>query len=229
MTNRVRLGILISGRGSNMEALLAAAADPSFPARPVVVIANRADAAGLGIAAAAGLPALCISHRDFADRAGFEDELDRQLRAHGVELVALAGFMRILTDRFIDRWPDRILNIHPSLLPLYRGLDTHGRALSAGDREAGCTVHLVTAALDDGPILGQARVPVEPGDTAETLAARVLAVEHRLYPQALADYARSRAWDHAPAGARDRPALPAAGLPSPAGLGTLRPDGAREG
>jgi phosphoribosylglycinamide formyltransferase-1 len=191
MTNRVRLGILISGRGSNMEALLAAAADPEFPAEPVVVISNRPDAAGLATAAAAGVETVALDHRSFADRASFERALDAELGKAGVELIALAGFMRVLTAGFVARWEGRILNIHPSLLPLYPGLDTHARALAAGDREAGCTVHIVTADLDSGPILGQARVPVLPGDTPETLAARVLAAEHRLYPAALGRHARA--------------------------------------
>lgn len=189
--NRVRLGILISGRGSNMEALLAAAADPEFPAEPVVVISNRPDAPGLATAAAAGVAAVALDHRAFADRTAFEQALDSELGKAGVELIALAGFMRVLTPGFVARWAGRILNIHPSLLPLYPGLDTHARALAAGDREAGCTVHIVTADLDSGPVLGQARVPVLPGDTPATLAARVLAEEHRLYPEALARHARA--------------------------------------
>lgn len=184
-----RLAILISGRGSNMVALAEAAREPGYPAKPVLVVSNRADAAGLAQAAAMGMHAVALPHRDYATRAAFDDALSDLLRAHAIDLIALAGFMRILTPGFIARWPGRILNIHPSLLPLYPGLDTHARALAAGDREAGCTVHVVTAHLDDGPILAQARVPILPGDTPDTLAARVLAQEHRLYPRALAEFA----------------------------------------
>jgi phosphoribosylglycinamide formyltransferase-1 len=185
---KARLAILISGRGSNMEALVRAArADPAFPAEPVVVVSNRADAAGLGIAQALGVPTEVVESRA-RPREAFEDELDLCLRRHRAEVVALAGFMRVLTAGFVQRWEGRMLNIHPSLLPRHPGLDTHARALAAGDREAGATVHLVTPELDSGPILAQARVPVLPGDTEETLAKRVLAEEHRLYPQALAAF-----------------------------------------
>ncbi len=185
---RVRLAILISGRGSNMEALLRAAqADRAFPAEPVLVVSNRGDAAGLARAAALGVETAVVESRG-RSRADFEAELGACLEAHRVELVALAGFMRVLTPAFVARWEGRLLNIHPSLLPRYPGLETHARALAAGDREAGATVHLVTAELDSGPILAQARVPVRPGDTAETLGLRVLAEEHQLYPRALAAY-----------------------------------------
>lgn len=173
-----------------MAALLAAAADPAWPARIACVIANRADAAGLETARAAGVPAEVVAHRDFATREAFEEALDARLRAHGVRAVALAGFMRVLTPLFITRWPDAILNIHPSLLPAFRGLDTHARALAAGCRVHGCTVHFVTPELDDGPIIAQACVPVLDDDTPDTLAARVLAEEHRLYPDAVARLAR---------------------------------------
>ncbi len=188
---RVRLGVLISGRGSNMEALAKAAARPDYPAEIVLVLSNKADAAGLVIASDMGIPTLALPHRAYASRSDFDTALDTALRQHGVELIVLAGFMRILTPAFVQSWPGRIINIHPSLLPLYPGLDTHARALAAGDSEAGCTVHLVTEALDDGPALAQARVPVLAGDTPETLAARVLAEEHRIYPEAIARLARS--------------------------------------
>lgn len=188
---RVRLGVLISGRGSNMEALARAAQNLAYPAEISVVIANRADAAGLAVAAAMGIETLALPHRNFADRAAFEEALDAALRAHGVEIVVLAGFMRVLTPAFVARWPGRIINIHPSLLPLYPGLDTHERAIAAGDAEAGCTVHIVTERLDDGPLLAQARVPILPGDTADTLAARVLREEHRIFPAAIAEVART--------------------------------------
>jgi phosphoribosylglycinamide formyltransferase-1 len=185
--------ILISGRGSNMEALLQAAAAPDYPARIVAVLANRPGAPGLARAAAFGVPAEAIDHRSFAERAGFEAALETRLLAYGADLVCLAGFMRLLTADFVARWRDRLLNIHPSLLPAFPGLDTHARALAAGVRFAGCSVHLVRAEMDSGPILGQAVVPVRPGDDAAALAARVLAAEHRLYPRALALYAAGRA------------------------------------
>lgn len=185
-----RVGILISGTGSNMVALIEAMQRPGSPACPALVVSNRADAAGLGKAAAMGVPTTVIDHRPFGeDRAAFEAEVNRVLEDAGVELVALAGFMRILTPGTIARWQGRMLNVHPSLLPLFKGLDTHRRALEAGVAVHGCTVHLVTEELDSGPILGQAVVRVEAGDTPETLAARVLAMEHRLYPAALLAYA----------------------------------------
>lgn len=188
---RVRTAALISGRGSNMEALIRAAADPDYPAEIVLVLANRPDADGLATAAAAGVPAEAIDHRPFGkDREAHERVLDARLRDAGVELVALAGYMRVLTPFLVRAWAGRMVNIHPSLLPLYPGLHTHARALAAGDADAGCTVHMVTEGVDEGPILGQARVPILAGDTPDTLAARVLAEEHRLYPQCLADLAR---------------------------------------
>lgn len=162
-------------------------ARPDHPAEAVLVLSNDPAAPGLARAAALGVPALAVDHRPFGrDRAAFEAELSRHLAAAGTDLVCLAGFMRILTPGFVSDWDDgRMLNIHPSLLPLYPGLHTHARALAAGDAEAGCTVHEVTPDLDAGPILGQARVPVLPGETEETLAARVLTAEHQLYPAVL--------------------------------------------
>lgn len=189
MMAELRLAILISGRGSNMEALVHAARAPGFPARPVLVVANRADAAGLAVARDLGVPAVALPHRDFPSREAFDAALADLLHAHGIEMIALAGFMRILTPGFIRQWPGRILNIHPSLLPRYPGLDTHARALANGDRHAGCTVHVVTERLDDGPVLAQARVPVLPDDTPDSLAARVLVEEHRIYPEALRAHA----------------------------------------
>jgi formyltetrahydrofolate-dependent phosphoribosylglycinamide formyltransferase len=183
----VRSAVLISGRGSNMAALLAAAADPAYPAAIVLVLANRADAAGLDHARARGVPTALVESRAFGrDRDAFERAMEAELHGHGVELVALAGFMRVLTEGFVARWRDRLVNIHPSLLPAFRGLDTHARALAAGVKLHGCTVHLVRAGVDEGPILAQAAIPVLPGDTEASLAARVLEQEHRLYPAALA-------------------------------------------
>jgi phosphoribosylglycinamide formyltransferase 1 len=183
---RRRTAILISGRGSNMAALIAAARDPDYPAEIVLVISNRPDAAGLALARHAGIPARVIDHRIFsADRPGHEAAIDAALREAGVEIVCLAGYMRLLTPRFIDAWEARVLNIHPSLLPAFPGLHTHARALAAGVKLHGCTVHLVTQTMDEGPILAQAAVPVLPGDTEASLADRVLAQEHAIYPPAL--------------------------------------------
>ena len=186
---RARVGILISGRGSNMSALISAAKLEDYPAEIVCVIANRPDAAGVGIAAAEGISAEVVDHKAFGSRADFEAALAAALDAHGVEIIALAGFMRVLSADFIARYPGRILNIHPSLLPAFKGLDTHERALAAGVKEHGCSVHIVNAELDDGPVLMQASVPVLEGDAPERLAARVLEAEHRIYPSALAQFA----------------------------------------
>lgn len=180
-----RVAILISGSGSNMVALVDSMTG-DHPARPVVVVANRPDAAGLDKAAARGVPTEVVDHRPFrGDRAAFEAALQARLDDYAPDILCLAGFMRVLTGDFVSRWRGRMLNIHPSLLPKYRGLDTHARALAEGEAEAGCTVHEVTPELDQGPILGQARVPVRPGDTPERLAARVQAQEHVLYPMVL--------------------------------------------
>jgi phosphoribosylglycinamide formyltransferase-1 len=184
-----RVAILISGGGSNMSRLVDSMTG-DHPARPVLVLSNDPEAGGLARAAARGVESAAVDHRPFgADRAAFEAALTARLEAETPDILALAGFMRILTPGFVDRWRGRMLNIHPSLLPKYRGLRTHARALEAGDTEAGCTVHEVTAELDGGPILGQARVPVLPGDTPERLAARVLVEEHRLYPMVLRRFA----------------------------------------
>jgi len=186
---RVPVGILISGRGSNMRSLIEAAAAPAYPARIALVVSNVPDAPGLAAAASAGIPTLTIDHRPFGrDREAHERGIDAVLRAHGVQLVCLAGYMRVLTPFLVTAWQDRMLNIHPSLLPALPGLHTHARALAAGLPEHGCTVHLVTTGVDEGPILAQAKVPILPNDTEETLAARVLAEEHRLYPAALAAF-----------------------------------------
>lgn len=184
---RLRLGILISGTGSNMETLIRACAAPDYPADPVIVISNRPDAAGLDKAARLGVPSLTIDHKPFGkDREAFERVIHAKLEEAGVEILALAGFMRILTPFFIGEWAGRMINIHPSLLPKYRGLNTHQRAIDAGDAEHGCTVHWVTNGVDEGAPIDQARVPVLDNDTAETLSARVLRAEHELYPRALA-------------------------------------------
>ncbi len=184
-----RVAILISGGGSNMVAL-ADSMTGDHPARPVLVLSNDAHAAGLQRAAERGIPTAAVDHRPFGrDRTAFEAELLKPLLAAAPDIVCLAGFMRVLTPAFVERFRGRMLNIHPSLLPMYPGLHTHERAISAGDREAGCTVHEVTPVLDDGPILGQVRVPVAPDDTPETLAARVLTQEHRLYPAVLRRFA----------------------------------------
>ena len=182
---RCRVAILISGGGSNMVAL-ARSMTGDHPACPVLVLSDRASAGGLDRARALGIPAAAVERADHADRAGFEAALAAALDAAAPDLLCLAGFMRILSPAFVEARRGRILNIHPSLLPRHRGLDTHARAIAAGDAEAGCTVHEVTAALDDGPILGQSRVPVRPGETPESLAARVLSAEHVLYPAVLA-------------------------------------------
>jgi phosphoribosylglycinamide formyltransferase 1 len=183
----VRTAILISGRGSNMVALIEAARAADFPAEIVLVAANLPDAGGLERAAAAGIATASVDHRPFGkDREAFERALDEVLRAHKIELVALAGFMRVLTPWFVTRWQGRLINIHPSLLPDFRGTHTHARALEARVAEHGCTVHFVVPELDAGPTILQAKVPVLPGDDEARLSARVLAQEHRIYPQALA-------------------------------------------
>ena len=182
---RLKVGVMISGRGSNMRALAEACTDPAFPAEIVLVLSNEPGAAGLSRAQEFGIPTAVLDRRSFPDRAAFDTAVTGRLEAAGVEFVCLAGFMRLLTAGFVERWRDRLLNIHPSLLPAFRGLNTHERALAAGVQLHGCTVHFVRPELDDGPIVMQAAVPVLPGDTAESLAARVLAQEHRLYPAAL--------------------------------------------
>jgi len=189
---KVPVGILISGRGTNMAALITAAKEGRLSADVRVVVSNRADAPGLERAAALGVPTQVISHRDFPSREAFDSALADCLEAHGVELVALAGFMRVLTPNFLARFPSRIVNIHPSLLPNFPGLNPHRRVLEHGVKVTGCTVHLVVEDPDAGPVLAQEAVEVRPDDTEETLAARVLAVENRLYPEALEAFIRSR-------------------------------------
>jgi len=180
------IGVLISGRGSNLKALIEATQRPDFPARIALVISNRPDAPGLDFARAAGIDAQVIDHKAFGDRPEFEQAMTEALQASGVEIVCNAGFMRLLTAHFVQHWRDRQLNIHPSLLPAYRGLDTHERVIAEGTRITGCTVHFVRVEMDAGPIIAQAAVPVSPSDTPEKLAERVLQAEHLLYPHALA-------------------------------------------
>jgi phosphoribosylglycinamide formyltransferase-1 len=182
--SRKRTAILISGRGTNMAALIAAAADPAFPAEIVLVISNREDAGGLAKAEAAGIPAKVISHKG-RTREDFDAEIDQTLRAAEIEIVCEAGFMRIHSEGFARKWEGRILNIHPSLLPAFKGVKVHEQAVAAGVRVSGCTVHFIVPELDSGPIIEQAAVRVLPDDTAETLAARILEQERRIYPEAL--------------------------------------------
>ena len=184
--------VLISGRGSNMQALIEACAGDAFPAEIVVVISNVPEAAGLARAAAARIDTLVIDHKAYAGRSAFEDVLHAALLSRKVDLVSLAGFMRLLTDAFVGRWHDRLINIHPSLLPAFRGLHVHTRVIAYGARFSGCTVHFVRPAMDDGPIIVQAVVPVHPDDDVERLAARVLAEEHRIYPLAVRLIAEGR-------------------------------------
>ncbi len=199
--SRTRVGVLISGRGSNMSALVEASKAPDCPYEIVLVLSNKPDAGGLEAARAAGIEARAIDQRDFPkDREGHERALDAALRGAGVQAVALAGYMRILTPVLIDSWAGRMINIHPSLLPKYPGLDTHNRAIAAGDTQAGCTVHLVTIGVDEGPILGQAAVPILPGDNEASLSARILAQEHQLYPAMLAKLCRELSADGARSG-----------------------------
>jgi phosphoribosylglycinamide formyltransferase 1 len=191
---RKRVAILISGRGSNMAALIEAAKAPDYPAAIVLVISNRPDAAGLTHAQEAGIATAVVDHRPFGDdREAFERALDRELLAHRIDLVCLAGFMRLLTADFVRRWSGRMLNIHPALLPQFKGLHTHRRALAAGVQRHGATVHFVVPEMDSGPIVARDSVPVLDGDTEESLARRVLEVEHRLYPQALRLVAEGKA------------------------------------
>ena len=191
---RRRTAVLISGRGSNMVALAQAARAPEFPAEIGLVLSNRPDAGGLARAAEMGIPTAVVDHRDFnKDREAFERAMDEVLRINQIELIALAGFMRIMTPWFVRRWEGRMINIHPSLLPLFKGTHTHAQALAAGVTEHGCSVHFVVPELDAGPVIAQARVPVLPGDDEDNLAARVLEQELALYPQALAEVASGRA------------------------------------
>lgn len=188
-----RVAILISGRGSNMRALIEAAAAPDYPAEIVLVLSNVADAGGLAFAKERGIPTAVVEHKKFPSRETFDQAVDEKLEAASVEIVALAGFLRLLSAPFTEKWRGRMINIHPSLLPAYKGLHTHKRAIDAGEKFHGCTVHFVTPELDDGPAILQAKVPVLPGDTEDSLAARVLEQEHKIYPEALRLVAEGKA------------------------------------
>jgi phosphoribosylglycinamide formyltransferase-1 len=188
----LRLGVLVSGTGTNLQALIAACREPGFPAEVASVIANRPDAHALKRATDAGIPAAVIDHRDFAERADFDAALHARLEADGIGLVCLAGFMRLLTEGFVEAWRDRVVNIHPSLLPAFQGRHPHERALAAGVRFTGCTVHFVRPEMDQGPIIVQAAVPVRADDTVESLRERVLSAEHRCYPFAVRLIAEGR-------------------------------------
>ncbi len=189
---KLKVGVLISGRGSNLAALIEAARAADYPAEIACVVSNRADAPGLGIAAAAGVPTAAVSHKDHPDRESFDRAVSAELERHGVELVVLAGFMRIFSPWFPSRWANRLINIHPSLLPAFKGLHVQRQALDAGVRLSGCTAHLVIPDLDSGPIIAQAAVPVLAGDTEEALSARILRQEHRLYPLVVRWFAEGR-------------------------------------
>ncbi len=210
----MKTAVLISGRGSNLQALIEAGAEPGWPAEIVLVISNQPGAKGLERAEAAGIATAVINHRDFDGREPFDRAMTGAIEAAGAEFVCLAGFMRLLSDGFIDHWRDRLVNIHPSLLPAYKGLDVQQRALDAGEKESGCTVHFVRPEMDTGPIILQARVPVLPDDDAGTLAARILEQEHVIYPKAVRLIAEGRVRvkderaliDGVPADAPDNPA-----------------------
>jgi len=188
----MKIAILVSGRGSNMQAILDACADPSFPAEVAVVISNIAGAPALDRAVEAGVAAVTIAHKDFSDRVSFDQRVTEEIKAAGCELVVLAGFMRLLSEEFCETWRDRLINIHPSLLPSFKGLDVHARMIAAGVRFGGCTVHYVRHEMDTGPIIVQAAVPVHPGDDADALAQRILEQEHVIYPLAVKWIAEGR-------------------------------------
>jgi phosphoribosylglycinamide formyltransferase-1 len=182
---RLKVAVLISGNGSNLQALIDAAKAPDYPAEIVFVLSNKADAYGLERAQSAGIPTAVISHKDYADREAFDRAMDAELKKHGTEFICMAGFMRILSPWFTKQWEGKAINIHPSLLPAYKGVDTHARALAAGDAKHGCSIHWVTEELDSGAIIAQASLDIAKGETAETLQQRVHALEHVLYPETL--------------------------------------------
>ncbi len=188
----LKIAVLISGRGSNLQALIDAKSGPGWPAAIVLVISNQPGAEGLERAEQAGIPTTVINHRDFDGRQPFDQAMTKAIEDAGAELVCLAGFMRLLSDAFVEHWRDRLINIHPSLLPAFKGLDVHQRVIDAGEEASGCTVHFVRPEMDTGPIIVQARVPVLDGDDADTLAARILKQEHKIYPQAVRLIAEGR-------------------------------------
>jgi len=190
--SRLKIGVLISGRGSNLRALIAACSEADFPAEIVLVVSNKPDAKGLEHASGAGIATSVIEHGDYPDRESFDRQVDAALKEAGVELVCLAGFMRLLSAWFVEAWHDRVMNIHPSLLPAFKGIDAHAQAIAAGVRLSGCTVHIVRPEMDAGPILVQAAVPVLPDEDEDSLAARILAAEHRCYPHAVRLIAEGR-------------------------------------
>ncbi len=192
MANQLKLAVLISGRGSNLQALIDATIEPTFPAEITRIISNEPDAAGLERAVEADISSTIVPHRDYLDRQSFEAALDKVVRDSGAELIVLAGFMRLLTRDFVDAWRDKLINIHPSLLPSFKGMHTHERVLEAGVRFTGCTVHYVRPEMDEGPIIIQAAVPVLPGDNKNDLAARILKQEHVIYPLAVRLIAEGR-------------------------------------
>lgn len=191
--SRRRVAVLISGRGSNMAALIAGAKEPAYPAEIALVLSDKPDAGGLALAAAEGIPTAVADRKTLGSKPAFEAAIQRHLAAARIDLICLAGFMRLLSAEFVASWHDRLINIHPSLLPAFPGIDTHARALAAGVRLHGCTVHFVRAATDDGPIIIQAAIPVLPHDTPDSLAERLLPVEHQVYPRALEWVASGRA------------------------------------
>ncbi len=183
--NKLKVAIFISGRGSNTRSIMEACALEDYPAEICLVLSNRPNAGGIDLAKDAGIPTEIVDHKDFETREDFEDEISERLENYEIDLIVLAGFMRILTASFVEKWPDQMINIHPSLLPDYKGLDTHARAIADGKTEGGCTVHFVTPDLDSGPNILQRRVPIHTDDTPETLAKRVLVQEHEIYPEAI--------------------------------------------
>lgn len=189
---KLKIAVLISNRGSNLEALIDACARPDFPAEIVLALSSNPNAPGLAHAERARIPSVAVDHKSFTTREAFEHAMQEELLARGVELVCLAGFMRLLSEHFVRAWEGRMINIHPSLLPAFKGLDTHARALAAGVKITGCTVHFVVPEMDSGPIIVQAAVPVAPEDTPATLAARVLAAEHQIYPMAVRQIAEGK-------------------------------------
>ena len=191
---KLKVGVLISGNGSNLQSIIDACEDPNFPAELSIVISNKAEAYGLGRAKKANIKTKVIEHQNFQHRSDFEKNITKALINANVELVCLAGFMRILTDTFVYSWKDRLINVHPSLLPIFKGLNTHQRAIECGVKFSGCTIHFVSSSMDEGPIILQAAVPVHQNDTSKSLAERVLDAEHKLYPMAIQLFANKKIW-----------------------------------